>query len=75
MLSERTVREGIERLAPFGSCVNRRFESAMKHVIGMSAHTGWGACVVVGGTLAKPQIVAEKLAAPAAWSVMGKRQL
>ncbi len=30
----------------------------MKHAIGISVHTGWGACVVVGGTLAKPEIVA-----------------
>ena len=33
----------------------------MKHVIGISVHTGWGACVVVGGTLAKPQIVANEV--------------
>jgi hypothetical protein len=30
----------------------------VKQAIGISVHTGWGACVVVGGTLARPQIVA-----------------
>jgi hypothetical protein len=29
----------------------------MKHALGVSVHTGWGACVVVGGTPAKPVIV------------------
>ena len=33
----------------------------MKHAIGISVHTGWGACVVVGGTLAKPEIVANEV--------------
>ena len=33
----------------------------MKHVIGISVHTGWGACVVVGGTLARPEIVANEV--------------
>ncbi len=28
--------------------------------IGISVHTGWGACVVVGGSLAKPEIVANE---------------
>ncbi len=33
----------------------------MKHAIGISIHTGWGACVVVGGSLAKPEIVANQV--------------
>jgi hypothetical protein len=33
----------------------------VKHAIGISVHTGWGACVVVGGTLAKPEIVANEV--------------
>lgn len=33
----------------------------MKQAIGISVHTGWGACVVVGGTLAKPEIVANEV--------------
>ncbi len=32
----------------------------MKHAIGISVHTGWGACVVVAGSLAKPEIVARQ---------------
>jgi hypothetical protein len=30
----------------------------VKQAIGISVHTGWGACVVVSGSLAKPEIVA-----------------
>jgi hypothetical protein len=30
----------------------------MQRAIGISVHTGWAACVVVGGSLAKPEIVA-----------------
>jgi hypothetical protein len=29
--------------------------------LGISIHTGWAACVVVGGTLAKPEIVASQV--------------
>jgi hypothetical protein len=32
----------------------------MKRAIGISVHTGWGACVVVGGSLQKPEIVANE---------------
>jgi hypothetical protein len=32
-----------------------------KHAMGVSVHTGWGACVVVGGSLTKPQIVANEI--------------
>ena len=34
---------------------------SVQHAIGISVHTGWGACVVVGGTLAKPEIVANEI--------------
>jgi len=30
------------------------------YALGISVHTGWGACVVVGGSLAKPEIVANQ---------------
>ena len=33
----------------------------MKQAIGISVHTGWGACVVVGGSLAQPEIVANQV--------------
>ncbi|MGQ0833493.1 MAG: hypothetical protein ACT4O5_01000 [Gammaproteobacteria bacterium] len=33
----------------------------MQRAMGISVHTGWGACVVVGGSLAKPEIVANEL--------------
>jgi hypothetical protein len=33
------------------------------HALGISVHTGWGACVVVAGSLAKPEIVASQLVA------------
>jgi hypothetical protein len=33
----------------------------MRTALGISPHTGWAACVVVGGTLAKPMIVANEL--------------
>lgn len=32
----------------------------MKRALGISPHTGWGACVVVGGSLSKPEIVANE---------------
>jgi hypothetical protein len=31
-----------------------------RRAVGLSVHTGWAACVVVGGTLAKPDIVANE---------------
>jgi hypothetical protein len=31
---------------------------AMECAIGITVHTGWGACVVVGGSVRKPQIIA-----------------
>jgi hypothetical protein len=46
------------RLRPFrvtGSVV------PMRRAMGISVHTGWGACVVVEGTLAKPEIVANQV--------------
>ncbi len=33
----------------------------MRRAIGISIHTGWGACVVVGGSLSKPEIVANQV--------------
>lgn len=33
----------------------------MQRAIGISVHTGWGACVVVAGSLRKPEIVGNKL--------------
>lgn len=33
----------------------------MKRAIGISIHTGWAACVVVGGSPAKPEIVANEV--------------
>jgi hypothetical protein len=33
----------------------------MRRAMGISVHTGWGACVVVGGSPAKPQIVANQV--------------
>jgi hypothetical protein len=33
----------------------------MPRAIGISIHTGWGACVVVGGSLSKPEIVANEV--------------
>jgi hypothetical protein len=33
----------------------------MQRAMGISIHTGWGACVVVGGSLAKPEIVANEV--------------
>ncbi len=33
----------------------------MRTAIGISPHTGWAACVVVGGSLAKPVIVANEV--------------
>src|SRR4249920_3202607 len=33
----------------------------MQRAIGISIHTGWGACVVVGGSLAKPEILANEV--------------
>jgi hypothetical protein len=33
----------------------------MRRAIGISIHTGWGACVVVGGSLRAPEIVANEV--------------
>jgi hypothetical protein len=33
----------------------------MQRAMGISIHTGWGACVVVGGSLANPEIVANEV--------------
>jgi len=33
----------------------------MRRAIGISVHTGWGACVVVSGSLARPEIVANQV--------------
>jgi hypothetical protein len=33
----------------------------MRRAIGISVHTGWAACVVVSGSLVKPEIVANEL--------------
>jgi hypothetical protein len=34
---------------------------ARRRAIGISVHTGWGACVVVGGSLREPEIVANEV--------------
>ena len=36
---------------------------AVVRAIGITVHTGWAACVVVGGSLRKPQIVGNKVIA------------
>jgi hypothetical protein len=33
----------------------------MRRAIGITVHTGWGACVVVGGSLIEPEIVANEV--------------
>ena len=33
----------------------------MQRALGITVHTGWAACVVVGGSLAKPEIVANEV--------------
>jgi hypothetical protein len=33
----------------------------MQRAIGISVHTGWGACVVVGGSLSQPEIVGNEV--------------
>jgi hypothetical protein len=33
----------------------------MRRAIGISVHTGWGACVIVAGSLAKPEIIASEI--------------
>jgi hypothetical protein len=34
---------------------------AMRHAIGITVHTGWGACVIVGGSPREPEIVASEV--------------
>lgn len=34
---------------------------AVERAIGITVHTGWGACVVVAGSLRKPEVVANKV--------------
>ena len=34
---------------------------AMQRAIGISVHTGWGACVVVGGSIRQPEIVGNEV--------------
>jgi hypothetical protein len=36
-------------------------DAAQARAIGISIHTGWAACVVVGGSLARPEIVANEV--------------
>src|SRR5262249_18636204 len=36
-------------------------DPGMKRGLGISVHTGWGACVVVGGSLARPEIVVNEV--------------
>ena len=38
-----------------------RLGPAMQRAMGISVHTGWGACVVVGGSLAVPEVVANEV--------------
>jgi hypothetical protein len=33
----------------------------MRHAMGISVHTGWAACVVVGGSLKRPEIFANEI--------------
>lgn len=33
----------------------------MKRALGISVHTGWGACVLVAGTLANPEVIANEV--------------
>jgi hypothetical protein len=33
----------------------------MNRAIGISVHTGWGACVLVGGSIASPEIIANQV--------------
>jgi hypothetical protein len=33
----------------------------MQRALGISVHTGWGACVVVGGSLRRPEIIANEI--------------
>jgi hypothetical protein len=35
----------------------------MKSAMGITVHTGWGACVVVAGSLAQPQVIASTVVA------------
>ena len=39
----------------------RGYSRGMQCAIGISVHTGWGACVVVAGSLPKPEIVGNKV--------------
>lgn len=40
--------------------MNRARRSGARRALGISVHTGWGACVVVGGSLARPEIIANE---------------
>jgi hypothetical protein len=33
----------------------------MRHALGITVHTGWGACVLVGGSLRKPEIIGNEV--------------
>ncbi len=51
---------GTGERAPFDP-MSRSSMQAMKRALGISVHTGWGACVVVGGSLPKPEIIANEV--------------
>ncbi|HKE93433.1 MAG TPA: hypothetical protein VKB34_03935 [Povalibacter sp.] len=34
---------------------------SLRYALGISPHTGWAACVVAGGTLARPEIIANQV--------------
>ena len=38
-----------------------RDEAVVRRALGISPHTGWAACVAVGGSLAKPEILANEI--------------
>ena len=47
-----------EQTATVGIAEHRSTRVSVRRAMGITVHTGWGACVVVGGSLADPEVVA-----------------
>jgi hypothetical protein len=55
------IDNAISRDAGFGQDLRSRRSAAMNRAIGITVHTGWGACVLVGGSMTSPEIIANHL--------------
>src|SRR5579862_9603839 len=58
---ERRRKPDLTLRIPAVGCMASGSSRATERAIGITVHTGWGACVVVGGSLEKPQIIGNRV--------------